>query len=199
MFDEVVLASNNKGKLDELLGILGDRVGRITPQGVYNVPEAVESGTTFEENALLKARNAAHHTGLPALADDSGLAVDFLDGAPGVYSARYAGPDADDQANNDKLLQALEGVPEGRRGAAFHCVIALVRDALDDDPIICHGVWRGRILEAPRGAGGFGYDPLFLDPRLGRSGGELVPEEKAAVSHRGQALRCLMERLAGPA
>lgn len=195
MFEELVLASNNRGKLAELSGILGDQVGRITPQGDLGVPEAEETGTTFEDNALLKARHAAQHTGLPALADDSGLAVDFLDGAPGVFSARYAGPDADDEANNRKLLKALDGVPESKRSAAFHCVIVLVRDALDHEPIICRGVWHGRILDAPRGSGGFGYDPLFLDPQLGKTGGELTPAQKAAVSHRGQALRCLLEQL----
>jgi XTP/dITP diphosphohydrolase len=167
----------------------------VLPQSSFGVPEAEETGLTFVENAILKARNAARHTGLPALADDSGIEVDALNGAPGIYSARYAGPGATDEENLLKLLAALEGLPEDRRGARFQCVIAYLRHAEDPTPLICQGTWEGRILAAPRGANGFGYDPVFFVPEEGVSSAELAPEIKNRLSHRGQALRRLLEGL----
>ena len=164
------------------------------PQSEFGVTDADETGTTFVENALIKARHAVDATGLPAIADDSGLAVDALDGRPGVYSARYAGPGATDEQNNDKLLAELDGVPDEARGAAFHCVVCFVQPD-DPDPIIAEGEWRGRILHERRGEGGFGYDPLFYVPDTGCASAELEPEEKNRRSHRGQALRELARKL----
>ena len=192
---KVVLASNNPGKLRELDAVLRPVGWELVAQGSLGVPEAEETGTTFEANALLKARHAAARTGLAALADDSGIEVDALDGRPGVYSARYAGPQCDDEANNRLLLKELEGVPEDRRDARYQCVIALVRDAEDPDPLIARGVWEGRILDAPRGHNGFGYDPLFYVPTHGCASAELDPDVKNAISHRGAALRALVEQL----
>ena len=192
---KVVLASNNLGKLRELDAVLRPMGWELIAQGDLGVPEAEETGTTFEANALLKARHAAACTGLAALADDSGIEVDALDGRPGVYSARYAGPQCDDEANNRLLLQELEGVPEEQRGARYQCVIALVRTAEDPDPLIARGVWAGRILEVPQGHNGFGYDPLFYVPTHGCASAELEPDVKNALSHRGAALRALAERL----
>lgn len=192
---KVVLASNNPGKLRELDAVLRPMGWELVAQGDLGVPEAEETGTTFEANALLKARHAAACTGLAALADDSGIEVDALDGRPGVYSARYAGPQCDDEANNRLLLQELEGVPEEQRGARYQCVIALVRTAEDPDPLIARGAWEGRILEAPQGHNGFGYDPLFYVPTHGCASAELDPDVKNALSHRGAALRALVERL----
>lgn len=192
---KVVLASNNQGKLRELDAVLRPMGWELVAQGDFGVPEAEETGTTFEANALLKARHAAARTGLAALADDSGIEVDALDGRPGVYSARYAGPQCDDEANNRLLLQELEGVPEEQRGARYQCVIALVRTAEDPDPLIARGVWEGRILEAPRGHNGFGYDPLFHVPTHGCASAELEPDLKNDISHRGAALRALIEHL----
>ena len=192
---KVVLASNNPGKLRELDAVLRPMGWEPVAQGSLGVPEAEETGVTFEANALLKARHAAACTGLAALADDSGIEVDALDGRPGVYSARYAGPQCDDEANNRLLLQELEGVPEERRGARYQCVIALVRGAEDPDPLIARGAWEGRILDAPRGCNGFGYDPLFYVPTHGCASAELSPEVKNAISHRGAALRALVEQL----
>lgn len=191
---KIVLASSNAGKIREL-GRLLDALGvEVIPQSDFGVSDAVESGVTFAENSLIKAEHAAAATGLPAIADDSGLAVDALDGAPGVYSARYAGPNADDEGNNDKLLAALDGVPDAERGAAFHCVATYV--APDDGAMLqATGVWRGSILHARQGSGGFGYDPIFLDPQSGISSAELTPAQKSARSHRGQALRKLIEQL----
>jgi XTP/dITP diphosphohydrolase len=189
---EVVLASGNAGKLAEFR-ILLDRCGlRVLPVREFaeEIPE--ETGASFLSNALIKARHAARLSGRPALADDSGLAVEVLGGAPGIRSARFAGPNAGDADNNALLLERLRGVPEERRSACFHCVLVYLRAADDPSPLICEGIWRGRILEAPRGAGGFGYDPV---PELGRSAAELSPEEKSLVSHRGQALRSLVARL----
>ena len=191
----MVLASGNAGKLAEL-GALLERCGlRVLPLRQFSAVTPAESGDSFLANALIKARHAARASGRPALADDSGLTVEALDGAPGVRSARFAGPDARDADNNTLLLQRLSGVPEDRRGARFHCVLVYLRGAEDPSPLVCAGVWRGRILEQPRGSGGFGYDPLFWIPELGRSAAELSPEEKNAVSHRGQALRSLVARL----
>lgn len=190
----VVLASGNPGKIKELARLLDGLGVEVVAQSEFGVSDAVESGVTFAENSLIKARHAVAATGLPAIADDSGLSVDALDGAPGVYSARYAGPEADDARNNDKLLAALEEVDDDQRGAAFHCVATYV--AADEDRVIqAEGVWRGSILRQRQGGGGFGYDPIFLDPQSGVSSAELTPEEKSARSHRGQALRALIEQL----
>ncbi|WP_165857565.1 RdgB/HAM1 family non-canonical purine NTP pyrophosphatase [Marinobacter sp. JSM 1782161] len=191
----LVLASNNAGKIRELGDLLAPLDWTVEAQGALGVPEAEEPAVTFVENALLKARNAAHHTGLPALADDSGLAVDALGGAPGVRSARYAGADASDQDNIDRLLADLTDVPEEQRGAQFHCVLVYLRHADDPTPLICHGIWPGRILAEQRGVGGFGYDPVFWVPETGCSAAELDRSEKGRISHRGRALNQLMEQL----
>ena len=191
----VVLATNNAGKVRELNTMLAGSGLEIVPQSALKVTEIEETGLSFMENALLKARNAAAQTGLPAIADDSGLEVDALDGAPGIHSARYAGVGAGDAANLQKLLQALQGVPPERRGARFRCVIVYLRSARDPSPLVCEGVWQGRILEAPRGSNGFGYDPVFLVPERGCSSAELPPEEKNRLSHRGQALAKLTAAL----
>lgn len=195
MSQRVVLASSNSGKVKEFGELLGDRRVQVLPQSDFGVPDAEETGLTFVENAILKARNAATHTGLPALADDSGLEVDFLNGAPGIYSARYAG-DGGSSANNAKLLAALEGIPEQQRGARFQCVLVYLRHADDPTPLICQGTWEGRILEAQQGEAGFGYDPLFYVPQEGCSAAELPAQRKNELSHRGQALQCLLARLA---
>ncbi len=192
---KIVMASSNAGKIREIARILEDLGAEIVPQSEFGVSDADETGTTFVENALIKARHAADATGLPAIADDSGLSVDALDGAPGVYSARYAGSDASDEDNNRKLLEALDGVAAEDRGAAFHCVACFVTPG-EDEPLIASGEWRGSMLEAPRGDGGFGYDPLFLDPESGVASAELTAEQKNARSHRGKALRRLHELLA---
>lgn len=192
----VVLATGNPGKVRELAALLADSGLEIVPQTELNVGDAEETGLTFIENALLKARHAARATGLPAIADDSGLAVDALGGAPGIYSARYAGTGGDDAANNRKLLEALAGLPPEQRTARFHCVMVYLRHADDPVPIVCHGQWPGRILEAPRGVNGFGYDPLFLVPETDCASAELDAATKNRLSHRGRALRLLVERLA---
>ncbi|MAA75432.1 MAG: non-canonical purine NTP pyrophosphatase, RdgB/HAM1 family [Salinisphaeraceae bacterium] len=191
----VVLASGNAGKLAELQQLLAPLSLTLVSQAERDVPEAAETGETFVENAILKARNAARHTGLPALADDSGLAVDALGGAPGVYSARYAGADADDGANNAKLLNALGDRPAAQRSARFHCAIVYLRSAGDPAPLICQADWAGVILDQARGDGGFGYDPLFWLPELGCSSAQLPREQKNRISHRGQAVAQLLERL----
>lgn len=191
----VVLASGNAGKLREISALLAGVGIELVSQSSLAVKEAEETGFTFVENAILKARNAAQHTGLAALADDSGLEVDALDGAPGIYSARYAGTHARDTDNVAKLLRALEGVPPEQRGARFRCVLAYLRHAHDPAPLICEGVWEGRILDAPRGENGFGYDPVFRVPERKCSAAELPPEEKNRLSHRGQALQKLAAAL----
>lgn len=193
---KLVLASHNTGKLAELRGLLAGHGIDVVAQSDFGIGEIEETGLTFVENALLKARHAARISGLPALADDSGLCVDVLGGAPGLHSARYAGTDGDAQANILKLLDALADVPDEHRGAYFHCTLALLRHADDPAPLICEGRWRGRILAELRGDEGFGYDPLFLDEASGQSAAELSREEKAAISHRGQALRQLITALA---
>ncbi|KGM55323.1 nucleoside-triphosphate diphosphatase [Lysobacter daejeonensis GH1-9] len=190
-----VLASSNPGKLAELNALLGDEGFTLVTQGSLGVDDVPETGLTFIENALIKARHAAQATGLPALADDSGLCVDALNGAPGLYSARYAGPGAGAQANIDKLLGALEGVPDEARTAHFHAVLVLLRAADDPQPLVVEGRWHGRVLHARRGDGGFGYDPVFLDPASGLSAAELDAATKNRVSHRGQALAELKARL----
>ncbi len=192
----VVLASSNPGKLAELSALLEPAGLCVVSQDVFGVEPPEETGFTFVENALIKARAVCAATGLPALADDSGVVVDALEGAPGVHSARYAGGGASDADNVAKLLEALEGVAPPERGAAFVCAIVYLRHARDPCPIVCEGIWEGRILDAPRGAGGFGYDPVFFIETLGRSAAELSRAEKNAVSHRGQALAQLLDRLA---
>ena len=193
---EVVLASSNPGKLAELKARLEPAGLHVVPQDAFGVEPPEETGLTFVENALIKARAACTATGLPALADDSGIVVDALEGAPGVRSARYAGPGASDGGNVARLLEALRGVAPAERGAAFVCAIVWLRHARDPCPIVCEGVWEGRVLDAPRGDGGFGYDPVFFLDALGRTAAELSRAEKNAVSHRGQALARLLERLA---
>ncbi len=192
----LVLATGNAGKLREFRALLADLAIEVVPQSEFDVPSVPETGLTFIENALIKARNAARHTGLPALADDSGLAVDALHGRPGIYSARYSGPDADDLANNRKLLEELAGVPEQDRGARYHCILVFLRDAEDPVPLVCEAAWEGRIAPAPRGEGGFGYDPLFLPADGEGSAAELDPAIKNRRSHRGRAMALLRERLA---
>lgn len=195
MTGRIVLASNNADKLREFNQLLADSGFEVTPQRALGVEEAEETGQTFVENALLKARQAAAHTGLPAIADDSGLEVDALAGAPGIYSARYAGPGADDQANLDKLLADLEGVAEEQRTARFQCLIVFLRHAADPTPLICQGTWEGRILHAAQGDNGFGYDPVFYVPQQGCSSAQLPPAVKNRLSHRAQALQQLVRAL----
>ncbi|MGM3160882.1 XTP/dITP diphosphatase [Dickeya undicola] len=191
----VVLATGNAGKVRELAGLLADFGLDVVAQTTLGVESAEETGLTFIENAILKARHAARETGLPAIADDSGLAVDALGGAPGIYSARYAGEDASDRQNLDKLLVALDNVPDEQRQASFHCVLVYLRHADDPTPLVCHGSWQGVITRAPVGEGGFGYDPVFFVPSVGKTAAELSREEKNALSHRGQALRQLLDAL----
>ncbi len=195
--DRIVLATGNAGKVRELGAMLADLDVRVLPQSDFGVPEAEETGLSFVENAILKARNAAAHTGLPAIADDSGIEVDALNGAPGIYSARYAGADGNDAANNAKLLAALAELPPEARSARFRSVVVFMRHAEDPSPLIAEGAWEGRILDAPRGSGGFGYDPLFLVAGRDVSAAELPAEEKNRLSHRGQALRRLLAALTG--
>lgn len=191
----LVIASNNKGKIAELTDLLNPLGLTPVAQGELGVGEAEEPAVTFVENAILKARHAARITGLPALADDSGLAVDALGGAPGVRSARYAGDTASDEDNVRALLDALKDVPEPQRTAQFHCVLVYLRHADDPTPVICHGRWPGSILPEPRGEGGFGYDPVFLVPETGTSAAELPRADKGRISHRGRALALLLDQL----
>jgi XTP/dITP diphosphohydrolase len=191
---KIVLASGNAGKLREIEKILSGFDVEVLPQSQFAVTEADETGTTFVENALIKAHHALEATGLPAIADDSGIVVDALDGRPGVYSARYAGEAASDAENNAKLLAELEGVPDEQRTAAFHCVACFVAPGLPE-PVVARGQWRGVILHAPQGSGGFGYDPLFFVPEMGCSSAELLPAQKNRLSHRGKALRQLAQKL----
>lgn len=192
---KVVLATGNAGKVRELASLLNDFGLDVVAQTELGVESAEETGLTFIENAILKARHAAKITGLPAIADDSGLAVDALGGAPGIYSARYAGIDASDRQNLDKLLVALKDIPDSERQAQFHCVLVYLRHAEDPTPLVCHGSWPGVIAREPAGDGGFGYDPLFFVPSEGKTAAELTREEKSAISHRGQALKLLLEAL----
>src|SRR3954471_12342598 len=193
MTQRLILASNNAGKLREFAHLLGPLGFTLHPQGEFNVPEAEEPHATFVENALAKARHAARLTGLPALADDSGVCVNALRGAPRVYSARYAGEPKSDARNSDKLIADL--APHADKSAYYYCVLVYVRHADDPQPVIADGRWNGVIVDAPRGANGFGYDPYFLLPALGETAAELDPAEKNALSHRGQALRLLVEKL----
>lgn len=190
-----VLASGNPGKLREMRAVLAAVGVELIPQAQLGVTGAEETGAGFIDNALLKARHAAAASGLPALADDSGLAVDALDGAPGVRSARYAGAEASDARNLEKLLEAMRAVPAGRRAARFHCALVWVRSAEDPVPVVAEGQWRGTLLEAPVGANGFGYDPVFFDAEAGVSAAQMSAEEKRRRSHRGQAMRRLLARL----
>ncbi|NBA98666.1 RdgB/HAM1 family non-canonical purine NTP pyrophosphatase [Pseudomonas sp. R5(2019)] len=192
-YQQIVLASHNAGKLKELQAMLGDTI-QLRSIGEFSLVEPEETGLSFVENAILKARNAARISGLPALADDSGLAVDFLAGAPGIYSARYADGQGD-AANNAKLLDVLKDVPQEQRTAQFVCVLALVRHADDPLPILCEGLWHGRILTQASGAHGFGYDPLFWVPERDCSSAELSPAEKNQLSHRARAMALLRQRL----
>ena len=190
---QLVLASNNPGKIRDLCVLLAPLDIEVIPQVDLAIPEAEEPHATFIENALAKARHAAQFSGLPTLAEDSGICVDALDGEPGVHSARFAGEPKSDQRNNERLLALLADVDQ--RSAHYYCVAVLLHTAHDPQPLIAEGEWHGEILRAQRGAGGFGYDPLFLDPALGRSGAELGVEEKNRFSHRGQAMARLLERL----
>jgi XTP/dITP diphosphohydrolase len=194
----LVLASNNRKKLQEMQALLEQAAVTLIPQSAYNIPEAVEDGLSFVENALIKARHASVISGLPAIADDSGLEVDALDGAPGIHSARFAAApgegNSNDDANNALLLERLRDVPPARRTARFQCAIVLQRFPQDPMPLVCQGTWEGLILEKPQGTHGFGYDPLFFVPTHHCSSAELVPDVKNALSHRGQALRQLLER-----
>lgn len=191
----VVLASGNAGKLRELARTLAPLPLTLVSQAEFEVPEVPEDGLTFVENALIKARAASRHTGLPAIADDSGLEVDHLGGAPGIYSARYSGEG--DAGNNARLLRELGDTPDRERGARYQCVLVYLRHALDPTPVICQGSWEGRILHQPRGEGGFGYDPLFLVPERGCSAAELDPAVKNRISHRAIASALLLDALRG--
>ncbi|MFL9880627.1 RdgB/HAM1 family non-canonical purine NTP pyrophosphatase [Herbaspirillum rhizosphaerae] len=193
MTQKIVLASNNQGKLKEFGALLGEIGLDVRPQGEFNVPEAEEPFATFVENALTKARHASRLTGLPALADDSGVCVNALGGAPGVWSARYAGEPKSDAANNAKLIADLAAHAD--KSAYYYCVLVYVRHADDPQPVIADGSWHGEIVADARGEGGFGYDPYFLLPALGKTAAELTAAEKNAHSHRGQALRALVEKL----
>lgn len=195
MINKIVLASGNKGKLKEFSQVLGDLKVEVLPQSEFQVSDADETGLSFVENAILKARHAAKATGLPALADDSGLEVDALNGAPGIYSARFSGTEATDEKNNQLLLEKLQGIPAEERTARFRCVLAFLRHANDPTPLICQGSWEGLILEQLSGNNGFGYDPLFLIPELEKTSAQLAPEEKNKISHRGQAVALMKENI----
>jgi XTP/dITP diphosphohydrolase len=189
---QIVLASGNKGKLKEFNDMFAPLDIEVVPQSEFNVPEADEIGLSFVENAIIKARNAAEHTGLPAIADDSGIEVDYLLGAPGIYSARYAGENANDENNLKALLAALDGVPTKERAARYQCVLVMMRHSKDPTPMIVQDCWEGAILETPRGDGGFGYDPIFWAPEHECSAAELTKQQKHAISHRGKAMRKLL-------
>ena len=193
--EKIVLASNNAGKVREINQLLASERIEVVPQQAFNIPDAVEDGLSFVENAIKKARHASSLSGLPAIADDSGIEVDALSGAPGIYSARFAGADASDQENLQKLLDKLADVPEARRTARFQCLMVYMRHAEDPTPLICQGTWEGRILFEPRGDNGFGYDPIFYVPTHDCSSAELPPEVKNSLSHRGQALQLLLQSL----
>jgi XTP/dITP diphosphohydrolase len=193
--EKIVLASGNSGKLREIQAVLDEQRFTLIKQSEFNVPDVPETGTTFVENAIIKARHASKLTKLPALADDSGIEVDALHGAPGVYSARYSGTHGADDANNTKLLQEMKNVAENQRTARFQCVIVFMRHADDPMPLICEGTWEGKILHDVSGPNGFGYDPLFYVPTHDCSSAELDPNEKNRISHRAQALQKLITQL----
>ncbi len=192
---KIVLATGNQGKVREMADLLADFGFDVVAQSEFNVSDVAETGTTFIENAIIKARHAAKETGLPAIADDSGLEVDYLNGAPGVYSARYSGEGATDEKNLNKLLEAMKDVPEAQRTARFHCVLVLMRHENDPTPIVCHGQWGGRILTEAHGENGFGYDPVFFVPEHQCASAELEPAMKKQLSHRGKALKKLFATL----
>ena len=192
---QVVLASGNQGKIKELNELLAPCGFTVLPQTEFNISSADETGLTFVENAILKARWASQHSGLPAIADDSGLEVDYLNGQPGIYSARFSGDDATDEKNNTLLLEKLAGVPTEQRTARFQCVVVYLRHAADPTPLICQGTWEGVIGTEPVGENGFGYDPLFYIPSLNKVSAELSPAEKNKLSHRGQAMSHLVNQL----
>lgn len=194
---KLVLATGNKGKLAELSALLAPFDWQVLPQSDFQVPDAIEDGLSFIENALIKARHASRLTGLPAIADDSGLAVDALGGAPGIYSARYAGEHGNDLKNLQQLLVDLKDIPQGERAAQFHCVLAFVRHADDPVPVIAHGIWHGQVAFEATGSGGFGYDPIFLPNDSQGTAAELTAEQKKQLSHRGKALRLLVSLLKG--
>lgn len=195
MSRQIILASGNKGKLREFNQVLGNLGVEVLPQSAFDVPDAEETGLSFVENAILKARHACQLTGLPSLADDSGLEVDALKGAPGIYSARFAGTGATDSDNNAKLLQLLEGISPEARSARFRCILVFMRHAEDPTPLICQGTWEGQILPQPQGDNGFGYDPLFLVPGLDIASAQLPAEQKNRLSHRGQAVQQLIKMI----
>ncbi|MGY3570859.1 XTP/dITP diphosphatase [Vibrio paucivorans] len=193
--NKIVLAIGNQGKVREMADLLSEFGFDVVAQSEYSVSEVAETGTTFIENAIIKARHAAKETGLPAIADDSGLEVDYLKGAPGIYSARFAGEKATDQQNLEKLLKEMEGVPSEQRSARFHCVLVLMRHEHDPTPIVCHGKWEGQILEQAQGDNGFGYDPVFFVPEDNCASAQLEPARKKQLSHRGKALSKLFATL----
>lgn len=195
----IVLASNNTGKIKEFSRLLGGCGYTVVPQGDYNVSSVEETGLSFVENAILKARHASAETGLPAIADDSGIEIDALHGAPGIYSARFAGINASDDDNNQKLLSALKGIPTNLRSARYQCVLALMYHAKDPTPVIAQGAWEGYILDKKQGDGGFGYDPLFWVPTHNCSAGELNKDEKNRISHRALAMQRLLGQIANQA
>jgi len=192
---KIVLASNNKGKLREFNDMFSSMSINVLPQSEFDIEEVEESGLSFVENAILKARNAALHSGLPAIADDSGIEVDALQGAPGIYSARFAGVGASDAENVEKLLRDLNGVPTEKRSARFQCLLVYMRHAKDPTPVICQGTWDGLILEAPQGDNGFGYDPVFFVPEKNCSSAQLSADVKHSMSHRGKAMQLLSAQL----
>ena len=192
---KIVLATGNQGKVREMADVLSDFGFDVVAQSEFNVSDVAETGTTFIENAIIKARHAAKETGLPAIADDSGLEVDALHGAPGVYSARYSGEGATDQKNIDKMLAAMKDIPEEKRTARFHCVLVLMKHENDPTPLICHGSWEGHITTEQQGENGFGYDPIFWVSEDNCSSAELEPARKKQLSHRGQALKKLFAAL----
>lgn len=193
MQQKIVLASNNPGKINEFTEMLASVDLAVHPQNEWQIPDADETGLTFLENAILKARHASSLTGLPAIADDSGLCVDALNGAPGIYSSRYGGPNADERTYTQKLLDDLKDIPEDKRSARFVCVLALLRHENDPQPLIAQATWEGSILTERRGSGGFGYDPVFFVPEEQCAAAELTPQRKHQLSHRGKALKQLIE------
>jgi XTP/dITP diphosphohydrolase len=193
--ERIVLASNNAGKVREINQLLTCEQITVVAQKDFNIPDAIEDGLSFVENAIKKARHASSLSGLPAIADDSGIEVDALNGAPGIYSARFAGPGASDEENLNKLLGRLNEIPEEKRSARFQCLMVYMRHAEDPTPIICQGTWEGRILFEPQGENGFGYDPIFFVPTHNCSSAQLDPETKNSLSHRGQALKALLKAL----
>ncbi len=195
MTKKIVLASSNPGKVREINNLLSSYGIEVVPQSEFDIPDAIEDGLSFVENAIIKARHASKLSGLPAIADDSGIEVDALNQQPGIYSARYSGEDADDQKNNDKMLRELKDTPEEQRSARYQCLMVFLRNAEDPTPIICQGSLEGRILTEPKGEGGFGYDPIFWLPDQNCAAAELSLEEKNKISHRAKALNALVEKL----